>query len=164
LLLDLRQMGKRKTKDAIRWLRKKAGYDDHIKEHCEYRKLNPSGLYEIAKELQDAAAAFPKIEDFLVHGEEAVLNKPESEGPRVTLSTMHSAKGLEFDTVYIAGAIEGLIPHELSKSPAALEEECRLFYVGATRARHNLYISVIKSRHEKNAEPSRFIKNLKGVK
>jgi len=161
LILDLRQMGKRTTEDAIRWLRKRAGYDEHIKEHCEYRKLNPSGLYEIAKELQDASAPFPKIEDFLVHGEEAVLNKPESEGPRVTLSTMHSAKGLEFDTVYIASAIEGLIPHELSKSPAALEEECRLFYVGATRARHNLYISTINKRHEKDAEASRFIKNLK---
>jgi len=163
LISDLRYMAKRKPEDAIRWLRRRANYDNHIKDYCEYRKLNPNGLYEIASEIQDASALFAKTEDFLAHAEEAIANKAskEVEGPRVTLSTLHSAKGLEFDTVYIAGAVEGLIPHERSKTAAELEEECRLFYVGATRARHNLYISVIKKRHEKDAEVSRFIKKLK---
>jgi len=163
LISHLRQMGKRNTTDAIRWLRRYGGYDDHIKDHCEYRKLNPTGLYEIASELQEAAAQFPEPEDFLSHCEEAIANKNSKapEGARVTLSTLHSAKGLEFDTVYIAGAVEGLIPHDRSKTAAELEEECRLFYVGATRARKNLFISVIKKRHEKKAVASRFIKRLK---
>ena len=163
LVMDLALIAKRETAGAINFIRKKAGYDGHIKDYCEYRKLNPAGLYEIAAEIQEAAAAFPEPEDFMAHAEEAIKNKNASqqEGGRVTLTTMHSAKGLEFDTVYIAGAVEGLIPHERSKTAAELEEERRLFYVGATRARHDLYISVIKKRHEKNVEPSRFIKDIK---
>ena len=162
LLLDLRAIGKRKTPEAIKYIRKKAGYDDHIRDYCDYRKISPVGLYEIAAELQEAASPFPEPEDFIAHSGEAIQNKnmEPSEDGRVTLTTMHSAKGLEFDTVYIAGAVEGLIPHERSKTAAELEEECRLFYVGATRAKEHLYISVIKNRHEQPVEPSRFIKNL----
>ena len=162
LILHLRAIGKKSTAEAIRLIRKKAGYDDHLRDYCEYRKISPAGLYEIAAELQEAAGAFSEPEDFITHGEEAIQNKDveESENGRVTLTTMHSAKGLEFDTVYIAGAVEGLIPHERSKTAAELEEERRLFYVGATRAKQYLYISVIKNRHEKPVEPSRFIKKL----
>jgi DNA helicase-2/ATP-dependent DNA helicase PcrA len=69
----------------------------------------------------------------------------------VHLSTVHMAKGLEFDTVFVAGAAEGLLPHIRSiESDAALEEERRLMYVAMTRARKNLYISFY-------GLPSRFI-------
>jgi DNA helicase-2/ATP-dependent DNA helicase PcrA len=69
----------------------------------------------------------------------------------VHLSTIHMAKGLEFDTVYIAGAAEGLLPHSRSiESDAALEEERRLMYVAMTRARRNLAISFF-------GIPSRFV-------
>ena len=158
----LHVLNKLKTTAAIRYLRKNCEYDRYLKEYCEYRKINPSGLYEIAAELQESAEAFEKPEDFMDHAEEAVQNKnaADTDGERVTLTTMHSAKGLEFDTVFIAGAVEGLIPHERSKTAAELEEECRLLYVGATRAKTNLYISVIKSRHEKKVEPSRFVKKM----
>ncbi|MCL2398595.1 MAG: ATP-dependent helicase [Defluviitaleaceae bacterium] len=162
LMFDLMAIKKRTTVEAVQYIRKKAGYDNHIKDYCDYRKVSPSGLYEIVSEIQEAAAAFPDPQAFMDHAEEAIQNKKpkNQEDERVTLTTMHSAKGLEFDTVYIAGAVEGLIPHERSKAAAEIEEERRLFYVGATRARHNLYISVIKKRHEKTVEPSRFIKNL----
>ena len=71
---------------------------------------------------------------------------------------MHSAKGLEFDTVYLISAIEGLVPHEKSVTDQELEEELRLFYVGLTRAKNNLFISVIKSRYETDVKVSRFLK------
>ena len=158
LMLNVRAVKKLSTAKAIHYIRKKAGYDDYIKDYCDYRKINPAGLYEIAAELQESAEAFPRPEDFIAHAEE-VKNAKDHSGERVTLSTMHSAKGLEFDTVYIAGAVEGLIPHERSKTAAEIEEERRLFYVGATRAKRHLYISVIKKRHEKKVEPSRFIKS-----
>jgi len=163
LLHDLRAMGRRSTADAIKFLRKNAGYDEHIRNYCEYRKIGPSGLYEIAAELQEAAEAYLEPADFITHGESVIDDKElqAADGERVTLTTMHSAKGLEFDTVFIAGAVEGLIPHERSKTAAELEEERRLFYVGATRARHDLFISVIKTRHEKAVEPSRFIKKVR---
>ena len=161
LIMNLAAMAKLPTERAVKFIRKNAGYDDHIRDFCNYRKINPAGLYEIAAELQEASGAFSEPDAFMAHAEEAILNKKGAEGERVTLTTMHSAKGLEFDTVYIAGAVEGLIPHERSKTAAELEEECRLFYVGATRARRDLYISVIKKRHEKPVEPSRFIKKFK---
>ena len=163
LMLQIRSVGKLPTADAVKYIRKKIGYDDHIKDYCEFRKVNSAGLYEIAAELQESAEAFTDISSYLNHAEDAIQNKntKDPEGERVTLTTMHSAKGLEFDTVYIVGAVEGLIPHERSRTAAELEEERRLFYVGATRAKRHLYILVIKKRHEKDVEPSRFIKELK---
>jgi len=162
LVTDIKALRKYKTLNAIKFIRNKIGYDAHIKNHCEYQKINPIGLYEILNEIQEAAAEFPKFADFMQHAEEAIQNKnlQEPANPddnRVTLTTMHSAKGLEFDIVYLVGAVEGLIPHERSKTPAEIEEERRLFYVGATRARNDLYISVIKKRHEKEVEPTRFL-------
>jgi DNA helicase-2/ATP-dependent DNA helicase PcrA len=75
----------------------------------------------------------------------------DNEG-RVNLMTIHAAKGLEFEVVFIAGAEEGLIPHERSISndedgePGSIEEERRLFYVAITRAREKLYITSCKKR------------------
>ncbi|HOP07612.1 MAG TPA: UvrD-helicase domain-containing protein [candidate division Zixibacteria bacterium] len=80
---------------------------------------------------------------------------------KVTLMTIHSAKGLEYDTVYLVGLEEGLFPLERSISePMALEEERRLFYVGATRARRSLMISTASSRFrfgEVASTASRFV-------
>jgi DNA helicase-2/ATP-dependent DNA helicase PcrA len=161
LAQQLRGIGKRTTANAIAFIRKTIGYDGYIRDHCDYRKLSPAGLFEIASELQEAAAAFPEPMAFIAHAEEAIEAAkqidPHDTQPRVTRTTLHSAKGLEFDTVFIAGAVEGLIPHERSTSSAALEEERRLFYVGVTRAKQHLYISVMKKRHEEAVKPSRFI-------
>ena len=87
---------------------------------------------------------------------------------RVQLMTIHAAKGLEFDTVFIAGADDGSIPHarSLAESEANLEEERRLFYVAATRARRRLYVTCPGKRRrrvgggppaEHATEPSRFL-------
>jgi len=159
---DLLTVAKRDTSDAIRYIRKNIGYDSHIIDTCEYRKLRPTGLYEIADELQEAAKQFPKPEEFIAHAQEAALlsKQQEQTGPCCTLTTMHSAKGLEFERVFIVGVIEELIPSVRSKTAAEIEEERRLFYVGLTRAKRELYISTIKSRYDKPAEPSRFLDGL----
>lgn len=83
----------------------------------------------------------------------------------VQLMTLHSAKGLEFSVVFLAGCEEGLFPHYLSQeSPEKLEEERRLCYVGLTRAMQKLYLSYAEARqlYGKNTHnrPSRFIKEL----
>ncbi len=83
----------------------------------------------------------------------------------VKLMTLHSAKGLEFPVVIIAGMEEGLFPHQKSsEAPAGLEEERRLFYVGMTRARQQLVLSWAERRHIHGqllyARPSRFLEEL----
>ncbi|MEE8578008.1 MAG: 3'-5' exonuclease, partial [candidate division Zixibacteria bacterium] len=83
---------------------------------------------------------------------------------KVTMMTLHSAKGLEFQSVYLVGLEEGLFPLTRSLSdPVELEEERRLFYVGATRACRNLFLSSATSRFrfgEVLSMPSRFIKEI----
>ncbi len=90
---------------------------------------------------------------------------------QVTLSTLHGAKGLEFHTVFLIGAVEGQLPHSRTTDPKVTEaaptdvdEERRLFYVGVTRARDRLYISHFKRRLLRGqvtpAAPSRFLEGL----
>ncbi len=87
------------------------------------------------------------------------------ESKSITLMTLHSAKGLEFDTVFLCGLEEGIFPHSRSlDNPAEMEEERRLMYVGITRAKKNLYLSNAKRRkmwgEYKYYNPSRFISEI----
>ena len=75
----------------------------------------------------------------------------------LTLATLHSAKGLEFQSVFIIDANEGIMPYKKSVLPKDIEEERRLFYVGMTRAISNLTICSVKSIHKKDAQVSRFV-------
>lgn len=107
---------------------------------------------------------FPSMDRFL---ESVALltsedDKDKEDQDRVKLMTIHSAKGLEFDYVYITGLEENLFPSSLSvNSRSELEEERRLFYVAITRARKNLTITFAQSRYRFGSlqfcEPSRFI-------
>jgi len=77
---------------------------------------------------------------------------------RVRIITIHQSKGLEFDTVFIAGLFDGELPRRLSVDEGHLEEERRLFYVALTRARHRLYLSSSAlSRFGKPTRPSQFL-------
>ncbi len=90
----------------------------------------------------------------------------DEEGGEVALMTIHSAKGLEFPVVFIAGVEEGLLPHERSieEGEENIEEERRLFYVAVTRARQKLFITSCKTRRKaqglKECKPSPFIEEI----
>ena len=107
---------------------------------------------ENIKELKSVAIRFPNVSNFLeqvalVESEyfESEKRHPNEEG--IKLMTLHQSKGLEFDTVFITGVEEGLLPHSRSiEDFFQLEEERRLFYVGITRARQRLYILSAKKR------------------
>ena len=151
---------KRDTADAIKYIRKTIGYDEYILQTCEFRKLRPAGLLEIADELQDAAKEHPSFDDFIAHAAQSSALAKQNQnptGPCVTLSTLHSVKGLEFEKVFIVGVIEDLLPSARSKTLAEIEEERRLFYVGVTRAKKELYVSTLKTRYDKQTDPSRFL-------
>ncbi|MDT8321061.1 MAG: DNA helicase II [Xanthomonadales bacterium] len=112
----------------------------------------------------DAEAGLSELQSFLSH---AALEAGETQGESwddcVQLMTLHSAKGLEFPLVFMAGLEDGLFPHKRSLDDAGgrLEEERRLCYVGMTRAREQLYLSYAEVRRmhgsENHSRPSRFI-------
>ena len=83
-------------------------------------------------------------------------------GEGVVLSTMHGSKGLEYDTVYIIDANEGITPHEKAVLDEDIEEERRLFYVAMTRAKNHLLICCTKEKFNKAQQPSMFIKEFLG--
>ena len=93
---------------------------------------------------------FDSLESFLEHVSLATSVDQEWDGEKINMMTMHAAKGLEFDVVFLPGWEEGLFPHQKSieeKGQNGLEEERRLAYVGITRAKQKLCISfsIIKS-------------------
>jgi DNA helicase-2/ATP-dependent DNA helicase PcrA len=122
----------------------KTGYRDYILDgspQAEDREANIGSL------LSDAQT-FTDLPDFLE--EVALMSSADksADGQKVTLMTLHAAKGLEFPVVFIIGMEEGIIPHArvFDASPAELEEERRLAYVGMTRAREELHLSYAYSR------------------
>jgi len=125
------------------------------------------GRLENLKELVRALQEFENLEGFLEHVSLVMENEGATTGEQVSLMTLHAAKGLEFDAVFLPGWEEGLFPHQRALDEgglAALEEERRLAYVGLTRARHRAFISFAANRriHNQwqNAIPSRFIDEL----
>jgi ATP-dependent DNA helicase Rep len=96
------------------------------------------------------------------------LSERNTEQNMVTLSTLHASKGLEWPNVVLAGTNEGILPFSREEgeiAPAQVEEERRLMYVGITRARLNLAVSVLKRRKKGReyiqAVPSRFVAEMK---
>jgi DNA helicase-2/ATP-dependent DNA helicase PcrA len=148
-----------------------SGLIEHFKKEKGERG---EGRVENLLELVSAARGFSPegetdmqpLESFLAH---AVLESGEGQADPyadcVQMMTLHSAKGLEFPVVFLAGMEDGLFPHQRSVADlASLEEERRLCYVGATRAMQQLYITYAEQRRlygiDQYGQPSRFINEL----
>lgn len=151
---------------AINYIRRGIGYEAFLKEYAIQRKIKVEELMDILDELQENARQFKSYEDWFAHMEnyKEELKRQVAEQKKnkdsVTIATMHSAKGLEFQFVFIADANEGITPHKKAALEEDLEEERRLFYVAVTRAKESLYILSSKERYNKVMEPSRFIREL----
>jgi DNA helicase-2/ATP-dependent DNA helicase PcrA len=131
------------------------------------RSADAAGRLENLKELVVAMAEFENLAGFLEHVGLVMDNAAEAGGDMVNLMTLHSAKGLEFDTVFLPGWEEGLFPNQRAMEEngvAALEEERRLAYVGLTRARHRAYVAFAANRRIhgqwQNTIRSRFVDEL----
>jgi DNA helicase II / ATP-dependent DNA helicase PcrA len=110
--------------------------------------------------LAEASAPTTTLREFVDELFERSASQHEPTMNAVTLATLHSAKGLEWDTVYIVGVSEGLIPVSYAKSFEAIDEERRLLYVGITRARQRLYLSWASGSGRGERQPSRFLAEL----
>ena len=161
---DLRTIGRLKPGPAVNYLRKSVGYDDYLREYAQFRRMEPEELFETADKLLESASAFDTAEQWKEHAasyeeELKARSRANSKGQEgVTLSTMHSAKGLEYPVVFVTDVNEGVIPHHKAAQPADLEEERRLFYVALTRAKDRLHLFAVKERYHRKQEPSRFLK------
>ena len=126
-----------------------------------------NGMYDFCEIRREEGNERMLLTDYL--SEVALLTDQDGEKddnvPKVTLMTIHSAKGLEFRNVFIVGMEENLFPGPMSAdSPRALEEERRLFYVAITRAEENCFISYARNRYKYGkpefCNPSRFLKDI----
>jgi DNA helicase-2/ATP-dependent DNA helicase PcrA len=131
------------------------------------KKPEAPGKLENLKELITAMEGYDSLAAFLEHVSLVMENTENVETDMVNVMTLHSAKGLEFDTVFLPGWEEGLFPHQRSLDEnglAGLEEERRLAYVGITRARKRVTVTFAANRRIHNlwqsAIPSRFVTEL----
>lgn len=171
LEIDLSYLKSLSPKNAISFIRSTLDYDKYILDYCMNRKIKPNGLIEILNEVESSASNFLTIEEYLSHiervKEELQENQKLKQTNGVIFTTMHSAKGLEFENVYVIGCTDGTIPHEKSydiddedKKNEQIEEERRLMYVAITRAKERLCISCPKNKYGKKVTKSRFINDI----
>ena len=147
---------------AINFIRKGMGYEEYLQEYALYRKIKPEELGEILDRLSESAKGMNTLKEWEEYIEDYTRKLEEQAGKQkkegVQILTLHGAKGLEFDRVYILNVNEGSIPYRKAVLAPAVEEERRLFYVGMTRARKFLTLCYVKKQYEKEREPSRFLK------
>jgi DNA helicase-2/ATP-dependent DNA helicase PcrA len=130
------------------------------------RWRNINALVEAAERRQgaDPKLGLPGVVDALARQQDATVDAPDADGA-VTLASLHRAKGLEFDAVFVVGCEEGLVPIVYATDEAELAEERRLLYVGMTRARVHLWLSWAAKRttgsgRAQKRRPSRFLSGL----
>ncbi|MCM3663082.1 ATP-dependent helicase [Mesobacillus subterraneus] len=157
---------------AIDIVEKDLGYQDFIKKRGNEGNQLEKGSDDI-RDLKVAARNFKTVAEFIEHADHMtamnaeVKRSSKNVTDAITLSTIHRAKGLEYENVYIIGTVDGSIPHDYALDSyrngdrQPMEEERRLLYVAVTRAQKNLFISVPQRRRGRKVNPSRFLANLK---
>lgn len=166
MIYHLQVLKNKPFRETVSYIRKTIGYDTYVKEYAAYRHIPVTGLMELLDEIEDSTQNYNDVEAW----EEALYDQAMSikQGAKankgqdaVILTTMHSAKGLEFHTVCILDANDGITPHNKSIGEIQLEEERRLFYVALTRAKRELKVFVPKKRHNEKIAVSPFVLEMK---
>ena len=170
--VDVRMMKNMAPYAAIQYIRKKIGYDDFLKEYAEKHQISWKQLMDVMAELEERSKNFKSYDEWEIHiakytqeleEQQAKARKIKGEREnKVQLMTIHSAKGLEFEDVFVIHANEGEIPHQKAEKKDEIEEESRHFYVALTRAKNNLCISYITQKNGNSIKPSRFVEELLG--
>ena len=159
--LDLKR---KKHYELMEIILDESGYSEMLKNK---KDLESEGRLENLKELIKGMREFDNLQSFLEHVALATSIDQDWKGEKINLMTIHAAKGLEFDVVFLPGWEEGLFPHQKSleeKGDFALEEERRLAYVGLTRAKKESFISFTMNRMYRGdwieSQASRFVDEL----
>ena len=163
--LDFKRLTKLNPKEAIEYIEKNLEYDNYLRENSMKFGYTYDTLTSILYYLKLISRNSLNLEGLLGrlnHLQYLCSNSKDKKGA-ITLSTIHSAKGLEFDRVYMVDLVEGDFPSISSieavekNNMELLEEERRLFYVGMTRAKRHLTLMTMNSLGEKRHDPSRFL-------
>ncbi len=156
-------------------LMKDVGLADSFKhekpEQARRRLANIDFIVQSLKRWQRTSDGYETLKSFLQRWTLDPQDDEQNTDNQVTLCTLHSSKGLEFDVVFLIGIVEGRLPHRrvhdpraTDIAPSSIDEERRLFYVGITRARKKLYLSVPKAQMQGPKQipvtPSRFLANI----
>ncbi|GIP34895.1 ATP-dependent helicase [Paenibacillus sp. J2TS4] len=161
---------------AIRVIRDRLGYEKAIEKMCErlgFRKEYLIGILNTLEEIADTLETMEEFANRLKHLE-AVLKTAKSRKNHnaVTFSTLHSAKGLEFEKVYMIDLIDGIIPSaddvkgsskDGSRRTPLMEEAARLFYVGMTRAKRHLELLLYRERDGEQTAESEFVTEIRNI-
>lgn len=158
---------------AIQTVRDKLGYDKALEKMCDRLGFRKEYLIGILNTLEEIAEPLSTMEEFAKRLKFLEKNMKQSKhnnnGSAVTLSTLHSSKGLEFRSVFMIDLVEGIIPssddakkHEKGQS-ADMEEAVRLFYVGMTRAKEQLELLSYNKRDGENVRESQFVANVRDI-
>lgn len=148
LKIEFTTISKMSAESAIRFIENGFNYTDYIKEYCKKSHSSSDyacGIFEILIDIAHGCDTVPDFLERLETLEQIYAGGRTSAETNLTLSTLHSSKGLEFDTVFMIDLTSDEIPGKAvtekpDENKTVLEEERRLFYVGMTRARKNLYL------------------------
>ncbi len=163
---DLRVISRLGPYAAINYIRMAIGYEEYLRDHAAYRRINEEHLLEVLDELQDGAREYSDYESWFLHMEEYTKELQNQKRQQelltdcVSLATLHSAKGLEYPVVHILDVNEGLMPYKKAVLDEELQEERRMFYVGITRAKRELHIHSVKKYNGRELDASRFIEEM----
>lgn len=169
LVGQLNAVKKMSPQQAVIFIREEIGYQGYVMEYCADSGIDFSELQFIFDGYQMSSSKFTSIDEFLCHVEDLSTKLKQGEDAEretdgVSLSTIHSAKGLEFKCVFAAGVAEGMLPHSKNAGdPKKIEEERRLFYVAVTRARDMLFVSAPKRMGYARVKRSRFFDEIGGA-
>lgn len=160
---DFKRLKRMKMEDKIDCILYELGYGDYLDNFNDFSNLNYNLIFDLIKYLSKDVKTFDEFIEKLDNLKELLKNASSSKS-NISISTIHSSKGLEYDNVFIIDLIDGEFPQKSilnSFDEKLLEEERRLFYVAMTRARKRLFLYTIKERNNLPVEPSIFYNELK---
>ncbi|GAB6158711.1 ATP-dependent helicase [Desulfotomaculum varum] len=164
------QLNKLSPQWAIRFIRQEMKYEESAERICNSLGYSFDNVKSILATLEHIAGGLPGHQEFacrLKKLEKIMAEAKNNQGRNaVTLTTMHSAKGLEFQRVYLIDLVEGVIPGAESikrGNQDSLEEERRLFYVGMTRAGQELFLLTVENYQQEQVQESRFVKEVRQI-
>ena len=137
-------------------------YRTYLKEYAEFRNMDVCDLNSIYEKYKEDAKEHNSWSSWgvYINRYKRTLKEASKNKTGVTLSTMHSSKGLEWKHVFIIDCVEGICPFKKAKTDADFEEERRLFYVAMTRAKQYLYLCTYEQSGNKSVNPSPYLRSV----